>query len=244
MKGIIRCLVLTSAAVFISCGSAAAYLTTINPTGGGNGSEPSLFQIMNTLYGSGNYSRVEDSSDQVWRNISGSATALAKYASYSQTFGYIPDTDLQFHTLFTVTESGYLSDFGSSLLPVGPTAKRPPSASLAPGSYNFLFGDNPNAAADPPMWTSQPSMNEPLFYDHMVTFSLADGRYVIAWEDMNLGDYDYNDLVVEVAGVAAASAVPEPAAVLLIGSGLLGFMGLRKGRMWLDLRRKGKTLTP
>ncbi len=222
MKRMIDSTVFALAAVFLFCGSASAYLTTINPVGGGNGSELSLFSIMDHLYGSGNYTRVDDSFDQTWQNTKGSATAVARYAGYSQTFGYIPDTDLQFHELFTVTGSGYLSDFSNPSV----FGKIPPSGSLAPGSYNFLFADNANGAGDPPMWTSQPSTNDPGFYDHMVTFSLASGKYVIAWEDLNLGDYDYNDLVVEVGGV---SPVPEPATILLIGSGLLGFLGLRRG---------------
>ncbi|RJR33965.1 MAG: DUF4114 domain-containing protein [Desulfobacteraceae bacterium] len=222
MKKVSVALVVTIAALFLHCGSARAYLTTINPIGG-SGSEPSLFNIMDTLYGVGNYNRVDDSFDQVWLNISGSATAMAKYASYSQTFGYIPETDPQFHELFKVTGSGYLSGFSSS------NAKKDKTLTglFEPGSYSFLFANDPNGAGEPPMWTSQQSSNSPGFYDHMVTFSLAGGNYVIAWEDLNLGDYDYNDLVVEVGGVSV-SAVPEPATILLIGSGILGFLGLRR----------------
>ena len=54
----------------------------------------------------------------------------------------------------------------------------------------------------------------------------AAGNYVIAWEDQNnLGDQDYNDLVVEVSGV---QPVPIPAAILLLGSGLVGLAGIRR----------------
>ena len=46
------------------------------------------------------------------------------------------------------------------------------------------------------------------------------GNYIIAWEDQDLGDMDYNDLVLEVSGVQ--TAIPEPVTILLMGSGLIG----------------------
>ena len=45
--------------------------------------------------------------------------------------------------------------------------------------------------------------------------------YLIAWEDLNLGDKDYNDIMYLVD----ASPVPLPPSVLLFLSGMVGLMG-------------------
>jgi hypothetical protein len=54
--------------------------------------------------------------------------------------------------------------------------------------------------------------------------------FILAWEDLLASewDYDYNDLVLMVESV---TGVPEPGAMLLLGSGLLGFgLGRRNRR--------------
>jgi hypothetical protein len=66
--------------------------------------------------------------------------------------------------------------------------------------------------------------------DHMVSWRITGGQYagdfVMAWEDLpNLGDRDYNDLVLRVSGV---TAVPVPATVWLFISGLIGVAAIAR----------------
>ena len=100
-------------------------------------------------------------------------------------------------------------------------------------------------------WYSDPALNSAdSGKDHMVTFAVtgyltiagdsssytafAGGpHYVIGFEDSANGDYDYNDLVVEVSGV---TPVPEPTtmiagALLLLPLGASTFRILRRNRV-------------
>ena len=188
--------------------SSHASLTYVNETGA-NG-EPTLNTIMTTVYGAANYTRVDDSIDKIWdlMNPTGIASLDAIYAGNSQA---LYTTDLSGNQkagpIISVSGGGYISP-GSA------------TGTIAPTVNPFLFMDNsPNTSTT--YWYSDPALNSDLL-DHMVTFAITGGAnagdYVIAFEDLPYAqsDLDYNDLVVQVSGVA-----PVPEATTMIAGVLL-----------------------
>ncbi|MFH1459043.1 MAG: DUF4114 domain-containing protein [Candidatus Omnitrophota bacterium] len=180
--------------------------------------------ILDTLYGLENLRRFDDDLDQLWSHKtenSSVVTAEAKFASYSQTFGYIyGEEGNSFTELFTV---------GSGNLGYG--VSNTAMFSVGDSGDPFRFGNDPSGQYGPGLFSSVETDN-PDQADHMLTWYIIGGEkkgnFVVAWEDLlNLGDRDYNDLVVEVSGVRP-SAVPEPATILLLGPALLGLLGLKR----------------
>lgn len=220
----------------LSLFSAAAHasLTPVNPSPGGdpsllvpNGSTPS---VMQTLFGAGNYTRVDDSGDNFWSSQGGTATVQAAFAGNNETLGLfnggnsVTTGGAGFTTLFSVSGSGY-SITGSGSVPVSNLFRFGLMTSPAQGTQYM----SSNAANN--------TLDSAGFNDHMVTFLItagaSAGNYAIAFEDLlqnsDLGfssDRDFNDAVFIVSHVAPLPA-PEPSTYLLMGS-LLGLVAFRK----------------
>jgi len=148
---------------------------------------------------------IASADDQLWTAPQIEVTAVARYASYEQEFGYSLNGGA-FTSLLAVNGSGMAVTGDGNL-------------ALAPGDTLSWIRTGPQGGT----WSSVVADNADGF-DHMVSYQvtgLGDGwkRYLLFWEDLrNGGDRDFNDLVGEIA------VVPEPASLLLVA---LGGLALR-----------------
>lgn len=200
--------------------------------------EPSLAiagGILDTLYGLGNLTRMDDSLDLIWGNTGiAHVLVVAKYSGYTQTFGYMAGEEGgAFVPLVTVAGDGYVSGTEITFTSDQSTAE-------------FRWGNDPNGLGGTPgLWSAREDEN-PDGRDHMVTWMITGnagrpnniiGAFVVGFEDLpRLGDADYNDLVVLVWGVTdgpvGALAIPLPASLMLLAASVLGGAG------WSRFRRE------
>ncbi len=230
-------------------------------SGSGLGKELNLFDIVNQVRA------IDDAASFTWNNYDGSATstaglfgleptqdeiaslingdsfiasARARYAGYTQSFGWYDPSEganPTLHTMFDVLVPNDVFDNTENAgMTWDSTADAAFTALLASATtaspFNFGFYDDAPVAVGFVEY-SEEARNADLD-DHMIAFlvdqrasgSLTQFTYILAWEDLQkLGDIDYNDLVVELVITSASEPfrpIPEPSTLALLGLGAVG----------------------
>lgn len=157
--------------------------------------------------------------DQVWQDGQAAFTARARYAAFGQTFGWSDTSNPGWNKILTVNGQGFNPA----------TTYHVNSLNLQNTTWTWERANDQAGLVN--RWSSLQASNN-LNRDHMVSY-LVSGPGIggsfgfswwVFWEDLDLGDQDYNDLVVEIM------CIPAPAALTL---GLLGctFLGALRRRL-------------
>lgn len=150
--------------------------------------------------------------DQRWEDGIAITSAVARFAGFTQEFGY--DDGNGYVKLFDVTTHG----------PGGYNVSGSASHHFAPGTpWNWMRGGTGQ------MYYSENARNSDML-DHMITYQITglntrDTVWMLFWEDRpgplrHGSDRDFNDLVVEIRATVA-QVVPVPGGLLLCGLGLV-----------------------
>lgn len=169
-----------------------------------------------------------DVDDQIWDsgmlgNGPVRAGVVARFASFPQAIGYVPgvteDVETEYVNLFDVTGSDFDAQGSTSSVDFGHLESFRWAREGVPGVLHTSYElDNFDEETEE-------------FKDHMVTYKIEgldrlQPVYMLFFED-SFRDWDYQDLVIEIA------AVPSPAAVGP-GLALLGMLGLVRRRRHRD----------
>ena len=110
-RTVMRVGVASAAALWLATAAGATTVTPVQPNPGGEPSLATAGGLLNSLYGLSNLTRVDDSRDEEWGNLgTAEVIAKAKYAGYSQSFGYITGgSGGVFVPLLNITQGGLLT---------------------------------------------------------------------------------------------------------------------------------------
>lgn len=169
-------------------------------------SETTLVAIVNALCGTSytTNAQLEALIDADGQVASGNYTLLgtAKYAGYTQSLNYTTDNGSSYTNILSSVSDGINTGL---------------SIAFAPGAA-FKFADLTGSSGSSYVLTAA-GQDSSTVTSAGIILNIPGKGYIIAFEDGG-GDHDYNDCV--------AYATPIPGAVWLLGSSLLGLVGLRR----------------
>jgi hypothetical protein len=188
--------------------------------------ETHLFQIFaNPLFNGGIYANSQAIANTVpiLQTLPYGSYSINAYASFA---GFAQDPG--FYSEGYPASLGYFK-YASSDFPV-PGSTNSIVSINAIGFYSggsFGFFDDNTASGGDIKYTELALNSGNLAQSNGLIFNIAPGHVIVAFEDGagagSLGDMDYNDLVLNVTYTPSA---PIPGSLLLLGSGILGMMGI------------------